>query len=422
MANNSEINTIELEWTPIKVRLGDLEPWPDNPREIVEDQAKRLLDGTEKFGQPETLAIGPKPDDGKHPIYNGHQRYFTWMRAWGPEFEVHALISNRPLTLDERQEITILLHKGATGRFAFDKLINWDHEKLMGWGFPKKELIAGGFEIDKDEAQEDDAPDPDEADELREKWNVEFGQLWTLGTHRLICGDATKLPDVLRLMDGETAALCATDPPYFIDYTGERAGGGKDYTDHFTDGELDEDLGPFYKSAFENVLQVLAPHAAIYCWHSHQRQPDIDRVWTELGILNHQQIIWKKPAPLFGSVFWHFQHEPCLMGWRQGSMPIHDGDHTYSTIWEISFDGKSRNQDHVHPTQKPVELFARPMRKHTEKGDVCFEPFVGSGSQVIAAEQMRRRCFAMDIEPAYVALTIERWVRETGGTPILLDE
>ncbi|MBL8965260.1 MAG: hypothetical protein JNK70_14540, partial [Phycisphaerae bacterium] len=108
-------------------------------------------------------------------------------------------------------------------------------------------------------------------------------------------------------------------------------------------------------------------------------------------ILDHQQLIWVKPTPVFGRVYWHFRHEPCVMGWRKGSMPPHDGQHEFTSVWTVDWDGKARVVGNEHPTEKPVELFARPMRKHTQVGDLCFEPFSGSGSQLIAAERERRR-------------------------------
>ena len=162
------------------------------------------------------------------------------------------------------------------------------------------------------------------------------------------------------------------------------------------------------------MLDVLGPQGAIYCWHAHKRCGDIQRIWRELGILDHQQIIWVKPTPVFGRVYWHFRHEPCMMGWVQGSQPEHDSDHSHNSVWEIDWEGKARIVGNEHPTQKPVEIFARPMRKHTRPGDICFEPFSGSGSQLIAAEQLGRRCFAMELEPTFVEVAVRRWEAFTG--------
>ena len=219
-------------------------------------------------------------------------------------------------------------------------------------------------------------------------------------------------------MDGDKAALVATDPPYLVDYTGERPNdSGKDWTDSYREIDI-KDADGFFRAVFINVLEVLGHKAAIYCWHAHKRHPIISRIWEELGILDHQQVIWIKPTAVFGRVYWHFRHEPCMMGWVKGSQPDHDGNHEFDSVWEVDYD-YSRGHDNEHPTQKPVELFTRPMRKHTKSGDVCYEPFSGSGSQIIGAEQLARRCRAIEIEPAFVDVAIRRWEKATGKQAVL---
>jgi len=165
---------------------------------------------------------------------------------------------------------------------------------------------------------------------------------------------------------------------------------------------------------FTNVLDVLGHKAAIYCWHAHKRSGDLQRIWRELGILDHQQIIWVKPSSVFGRVYWHFRHEPCVMGWRKGDQPEHDGVHDHDSVWEVDFDGKARSTRAGHPCAKPTELFARPILKHTKPGDIVFEPFSGSGSQIIAAERTGRRCYSMEISPPFVDVAIRRWEKATG--------
>jgi DNA modification methylase len=230
----------------------------------------------------------------------------------------------------------------------------------------------------------------------------------------LLCGDSTKLADMHRVMAGEKAALVATDTPYLVDYTGERPNdSGKDWTGSYREIDI-QDADGFFRAVFVNVLDVLGPKGAIYCWHAHKRCGDIQRIWRELGILDHQQIIWVKPTPVFGRVYWHFRHEPCVMGWRQGDKPEHDGVHDHDSVWECDWDGKARSIDQGHPTSKPVELFVRPIKKHTRVGDVVFEPFSGSGSQLIAAELTGRRCRAIEISPSFVDVAIRRWQKATG--------
>ncbi len=290
-------------------------------------------------------------------------------------------------------------------------------DALDGVGYSSEDVDELLEELNEEfEEREVDDPGPEEPPETPV---TQPGDLWVLGQHRLFCGDSTNLGDVQRVMTGEKAALVATDPPYLVDYTGERPNGsGKDWSATYKEAEITDAEG-FFRSTFSNVLKVIAPHVPIYCWHAHKRQALISQIWEELGILNHQQIVWVKPSAVFGRVFYHFRHEPCAMGWVQGSMPEHDGNHEHNSVWEFGWGDKARLVGNEHPTQKPVEIFARPMRKHTKKGDVCFEPFCGSGSQLVAAESLGRRCYAMELEPAFVDVALKRWQEASGEEAVL---
>jgi DNA modification methylase len=286
-------------------------------------------------------------------------------------------------------------------------------DSLDGVGFSEDDLDALVAKLREEEHVDKDLDD-DGPDEPPAVATAKLGDLWVLGDHTLLCGDSTSLADVRKVMDGDKAALVATDPPYLVDYTGERPNdSGKDWTATYREIDI-EDADGFFRAVFTNVLDVLGPKGAIYCWHAHKRCGDIQRIWRDLGILDHQQIIWVKPTPVFGRVYWHFRHEPCVMGWRQGDKPEHDGVHDHDSVWECDWDGKARSVDSGHPMCKPVELFTRPMKKHTSVGDIVFEPFSGSGSQIIAAERTGRRCRAIEISPPFVDVAIRRWEKATG--------
>ena len=286
-------------------------------------------------------------------------------------------------------------------------------DALDGVGFSEDDLDALLAKLRDEEDVDRDLTD-DGPDEPPPVAIAKLGDLWHLGEHRLLCGDSTSLQDVRRVMGTDKAALVATDPPYLVDYTGERPNdSGKDWTATYREIDI-EDADGFFRSVFANVLDVLGPQGAIYCWHAHKRCGDIQRIWREIGILDHQQIIWVKPTPVFGRVYWHFRHEPCVMGWRQGDKPEHDGVHEHDSVWEVDWDGKARSVGSGHPMTKPTELFVRPIKKHTKPGDVVFEPFSGSGSQLIAAERTGRWCRAIEISPPYVDVAIRRWQKATG--------
>jgi len=154
--------------------------------------------------------------------------------------------------------------------------------------------------------------------------------------HRLLCGDSTNAGDVSKVMDGKKAALFSTDPPFLVDYTGADRpnNSGKDWSDSYREIDI-KDAEEFFRSVFTVASAHLAEEAAWYCWHAHKRAALIERIWDELGVLNHQQIIWVKPVALHGFSFWPYRHEPCLMGWKQGHKPAHDGDnsHTFTSVW-----------------------------------------------------------------------------------------
>jgi DNA modification methylase len=243
------------------------------------------------------------------------------------------------------------------------------------------------------------------------------GDLWILGEHRLLCGDSTKCDDIERLLAGEQAVLLATDPPYCVNYTGndrpihDGKRSGKDWNHVYREVDI-KDLGAFLDKIFVATLPKLEPRSPIYMWHAHVQQPTIAAVFERHGLLLHQVIVWVKPTAVFGHSYYRWRHEPCAFGWKQGDKPQH-GIGQLDTVWEADWDGKARIST-FHPTSKPTRLFEIPIEQHTQVGDIVLEPFCGSGSQIIAAEKLRRRARAMEIEPAFVDGTILRWQKATG--------
>ncbi len=393
---------LKVETRPID----SIKPYPGNPRRN-DGAVTAVANSITAYGFRQPIVV-----DKAGVIVVGHTRWKAAKQLGLTQVPVHVA----DLTPEQAKAYRLADNKAA-------ELAEWDEDLLAEELSELKDL---GIDLNSlgwtpEELGEVLAPDEndgltpaDEVPEPTEAVVTQRGDLWILGQHRLLCGDSTNAADVDRLMNGAKAALVATDPPYLVDYTGERPNdSGKDWSDTYREVEI-TDADQFFRGVFANVLRVVAPKAAIYCWHAHKRQAMIARVWEELGILNHQQIIWVKPTPVFGRVYWHFRHEPCMMGWVQGSQPEHDSDHQHNSVWEIDWEGKARIVGNEHPTQKPVEIFARPMRKHTKPGAVCFEPFSGSGSQLIAAEQLGRRCYAMELEPTFVEVAVRRWEAFTG--------
>jgi DNA modification methylase len=391
------------------VPLDSLHADPANVRTHGPQNLESIIASLKRFGQAEPLVV--QQSTGR--IIGGNGRLQAMKQLGWTECEIVEL------DLDDLQATSLAIALNRTGELA-----GWDEpalaklldqlrkeDALDGVGFSTDDIdeLVAQLREEEDRELTDDGPDEPPAVAV-----AKLGDLWCLGEHRLLCGDSTKLADVHRVMGGAKAALCATDPPYLVDYTGERPNdSGKDWTATYREIDI-EDADGFFRAVFANVLDVLGPKGALYCWHAHKRCGDIQRIWRDLGILDHQQIIWVKPTPVFGRVYWHFRHEPCVMGWRQGDKPEHDGVHDHDSVWECDWDGKARVVGNEHPTEKPVELFVRPMKKHTKHGDVVFEPFSGSGSQLIAAERTQRRCRAIEISPPFVDVAIKRWQKATG--------
>lgn len=254
------------------------------------------------------------------------------------------------------------------------------------------------------------------ADELRKKWKTGPGQLWRLGNHRFLCGDATSAEDVERLLDGAVPHLCVTDPPYGVRYDPnwrnvEAAKGRLAYAPKRVGAVTNDDRAD-WRPAWElfpgDVIYSWSPSGATMLVHADALQG--------AGFAIRAQIIWAKSHFPIGRGDYHIRHEPCWYAVREGRPAKRTDDRTQTTLWEINLD---RNVEGGHSTQKPVECMARPIRNH--HADEVYDPFVGSGTTLIAAEQLGQRCYAIDIAPQYVAVTLERWSANTREVPVKED-
>ena len=264
--------------------------------------------------------------------------------------------------------------------------------------------------------------DPDEAVEPPAEPLSKPGDLYLLGNHRLLCGDATNPNDVLRLMAGEHAAAMITDPPYLVGYQGgshpaSEANASAATKDKHWDSYIDHEHSvsfyvDFMRAAIDNALHE---SAAIYQCFGIMRTEVIWQAWREVGLLPHQVLIWKKSRAVLTYSHFMWDYEPIMYGWREGHMPKVKPPADSRAVWEI----ESKIEDgagSIHPTMKPVELIRRPIGYHTEPGGLIYEPFSGSGTALIAAEMTGRRCSAMELSAAYVDAAVARWEHFTGKT------
>ena len=384
-----------MEWTNVVRKLSDLQPWERNPRQINEKQAERLKESFEDFGQIETIAIGPGNE-----VYNGHQRLNVLMAQHGGDYEIECRQSDRALTEKERENLTIFLHKGAAGEWDWDILANeFEMDDLLDWGFEEGELF--GFEKEPPGAPE---PRIDEAEQLREKWGVESGQLWSLGDHRLICGDCTDKAVVDRLMGGEKADICFTDPPYGIGREGIA-------NDNLNEGEFD-----IFNGRWINLIPA-RDTSFFVCYHSTRTFPSVLLNSISFGWA-FERMLWFYRPDKFPAHTWN--------GWMmvsQAIMLFRRGEATYQDISPADQDTyrctvKDLGESSGHPTEKILEQCEKVMNHLS--GLIVYDPFLGSGTTLIACENLNRKCYGVEIEPKYVAVTLERWYEMTGEMPELI--
>ena len=396
--------------------IDEIRPYDRNPRQ--NDQAVDAVAASlQEFGWRQPIVI-----DADGVIIAGHTRWKAARKLGLAKVPVHVATDLTP-----EQVRAYRISDNRTNELA-----EWDMEILP---IELAELREGGFDMDllafdeeelgrllnKGATVQEGLTDPDAVPEPPEEPVTRRGDLWLLGEHRLLCGDSTSAEDVRRLMNGEKAILFATDPPYLVGYNGtnhphkwNEEDKNKDWSDSYgvtwDEAKGNEEL--YDKFVATAVAEAILPNAAWYCWHASRRQAMVEAVWEKHGAFVHQQIVWMKDRPILTRSWYMWRHEPCFMGWVRPNKPPRTAEDYPHSVWELATVKCGESTE--HPTSKPVEVFAIPMRQHTKPGDVCYEPFSGSGSQLIAAEQLNRRCFAMEIEPRYVEVAVRRWEEFSG--------
>lgn len=309
-----------------------------------------------------------------------------------------------------------------------EKALNVALNKISGeWDEPKLALLIAdlqasdfdvtltGFDTGEieallslgDEAEvTDDGFDLDAA--LEAAAFVEPGDLWTLGEHRLLCGDATKTEDVQRLMGGKQANLILTDPPYNASFTSSSGLSIKN------DSMGDEAFYQFLLAAFTNMVEVAEPGASAYVFHADTEGLNFRRAFKEAGLYLSGTCIWVKNSLVLGRSPYQWQHEPVLFGWKTGGKHRWFAGRSETTVWR--FDKPSKNSD--HPTSKPLDLMGYPIRNSTPANAIVLDAFAGSGSTLMAAAQLGRIAYSMELDPKYASVILRRYAETYGGEQI----
>ena len=389
--------TSEMKLVPIS----KLVPYANNARTHSPEQINKLRGSLREFGFVSHVII-----DKDYGILAGHGRV---MAARAENIEQVPCVFVDHLT--EAQKKAYIL---ADNRFALDA--GWDEEMLrvemealqdMDFdisltGFDEAE-IADLFAADDNEAQEDDF---DEDAALQAEPFVKAGDLWLLGKHRLLCADSTKPEDVKLLMDSKKANVCITDPPYSCNYTGST--GMKIMNDNLKG----EEFYQFLLSAFKNAYENLADGAAIYIFHSDAEKVNFYNAVVAAGFHYSTTCIWVKQSLVLGRFDYQMRHEPVIYAFKDTVKHKFYGDRKQTTVWEFDRPSKSK----LHPTTKPLPLIAYPMKNSSLVNSIVLDLFGGSGSTLMAAEQMDRTAYLMELDPAYASAIVRRFVAYRGNT------
>lgn len=417
----------------IKMKLAELKPADYNPRVELEPgmpEFEKLKRSIEEFG-----FVDP-------PIFNkqtgclvgGHQRVAVAAHLGGyDEIEVSVV----DLPLDKEKALNVALNK-ISGRWDEDKLAELlkDIEAetpLTGFDTDEVEELLTTYDYKEDVEKPiiEDEFNVSQFVEDHPEPNTQLGQLWKLGNHYLLCGDATKTEDVEKLLQGNKTDLVVTDPPYNVAVSSDsqelqESGRGEIMNDNMTDSEFDD----FLAAVFKNYSSSMKSNAAIYVFHGSSYQREFENAMNASGIVVRSQCIWVKNNATFGWSQYRWQHEPVFYAFKKGEAPAWYGDRKQSTVWQddliedLPTSIWSVDRDDVtkyyHPTQKPLSLIAIPVRNSSKRNDIVLDLFGGSGSTLMTCDQLDRVCFTLELDPIFCDVIIERWEQATGNKAELI--
>ncbi|MCX5680304.1 MAG: DNA modification methylase [Candidatus Omnitrophica bacterium] len=398
-----------------KVKIDQINPAAYNPRLDLkpgDPDYEKLKKSIEKFGYVEPLVWNSRTGN----LVGGHQRLKILVGQGAKEVEVSVV----DFDLKEEKALNLALNK-IRG--------DWDIEKLgelldeLG-KTPDFDVTLSGFDIPEiseildqlEEAKEDDF-DFESALKDEEKATTKPGDIIELGEHRILCGDASKPDDLAKLLGSEMVGLIHTDPPYNVDYYGgarphakARPKSSKQWQRIYNDNMSQEDYEKWLKTIINNSSKYLASGAAIYIWNGSRQFGPMYDMLTELNFHIGCVITWAKERFAIGYGDYNQQTEFCIYGWKEkaGAHKWY-GPNNESTLWEIK-----RDPNYIHPTQKPVALAHRAIRNSSKRGDIVLDLFLGSGTTLIAADSLKRRCFGTEISRAYCDGIVKRYVGFAG--------
>jgi DNA modification methylase len=374
--------------------INDLIPYVNNPRK--NDKAvDAVASSIKNFGFKVPIII-----DAQNEIVAGHTRLKAAIKL--NYKEVPCIVA------DDLTPAQIKAYRIADNKVS--ELAEWDMDLL------KIELEGltdfTGFDIN-DSIFNNEVVEDDFEPEIPENPIVQKGDIWILGSHKLMCGNSTNLDDVTKLMDDKKARLIVTDPPYNLDYVGKT----KDALTIQNDKMNDEQFYEFLLAAYYRMYEVADDGASIYVFHADSEGLNFRKAHKESGFKLSQCCIWAKQTMVMGRQDYHWQHEPILVGWKPTAGHYWNSDRKQTTIWR--FDRPFRSE--YHPTMKPIALISYPIKNSSKIGDIVLDLFGGSGSTLIACEQIDRICYMMELDERYCDVIIKRWESLTGQKALKLE-
>ena len=383
-----------------KIKIADLVPASYNPRKALkpgDKEYEKIKRSIEEFGYCEPVIV-----NSDMTIIGGHQRV-TVLKDLGYS-EIDCIV----IDIDKTKEraLNIALNK-ITGEWNKELLADLIAElqdsdfDVTFTGFDPPEIEQLMNSVHDKEILEDEF---DVEAQLQQPTVTREGDLWLLGEHRLVCGDST-LPETYDLlMAGRKANLVVTDPPYNVDYEGSA---GKIKNDKMAEEQFEK----FLFAAYVNMEQNMMDDASIYVFHSDSHGLAFRRAFEEAGFYLSGCCIWKKNSLVLGRSPYQWLHEPVLFGWKKGGRHQWYADRKQTTVWE--YDKPKKND--LHPTMKPVNLIAYPIKNSSMSNCIVLDPFGGSGSTLIAADQLKRICYTVELDPKYADVIVNRYLAQVGS-------
>ena len=391
--------TMEIKELPLK----ELKPAAYNPRKKLkkgDKEYEKIKQSLLKFGYVDPIIVNEDLT-----VIGGHQR-LTVLKDLDYETAKCVIVK---LSKEDEKALNIALNK-ITGQWddalLADLLLDLQESdfNLDLTGFEPPEIDDILSNVHDKELSEDEF---DVEEELKKPTVSRHGDIWQLGKHRVICGDSTKAETYKQLLDDRKANLVVTDPPYNVDVE-ETA--GKILNDNMSDG----DFYQFLLSMFTQVENHMEDDASIYVFHADTEGLNFRKAFKEAGFYLSGCCIWKKNSLVLGRSPYQWQHEPCLYGWKKKGKHQWFSDRKQTTIWE--YDRPKSSKD--HPTMKPIQLMAYPIQNSSMRGTIVLDPFLGSGSTLIAADQTGRVCYGIELDEKFVDVIVKRYIEVTGDTEV----